>query len=92
MMFVNQIAEVVHSQVNAYGGQINKNIGEAFLLVWKFHDKDVIKTDRGKLKLEKSSRSKSVVADLALFGFLKVIAKINKFVHIIDYENDYRLS
>lgn len=62
------------------------------MLVWKFHDKDVIKTDRGKLKLEKSSRSKSVVADLALFGFLKVIAKINKFVHIIDYENDYRLS
>ena len=36
MGFVNNIAAVVHSQVDRYGGSINKNIGEAFLLVWKF--------------------------------------------------------
>jgi hypothetical protein len=24
--------------VDRYGGSANKNIGEAFLLVWKFHD------------------------------------------------------
>lgn len=36
MTFVNQIAEIVHSQVDKYGGSANKNLGEAFLIVWKF--------------------------------------------------------
>jgi hypothetical protein len=36
MLFVNQIAEITHSQVDKYGGSANKNIGDAFLLVWKF--------------------------------------------------------
>ena len=36
MLFVNQIAEVTHSYVDKYGGSANKNIGDAFLLVWKF--------------------------------------------------------
>ena len=35
MVFVNTIASVVHSAVHLYGGSTNKNIGEAFLLVWK---------------------------------------------------------
>lgn len=41
MMFVNQIADIVHSQVNKYGGSANKNMGEAFLIVWKFKDDDI---------------------------------------------------
>ena len=36
MIFVNQIAEICHSTVNKVGGNPNKNIGDAFLLVWKF--------------------------------------------------------
>lgn len=36
MLFVNQIAEITHSQVDKFGGSANKNIGDAFLLVWKF--------------------------------------------------------
>lgn len=36
MLFVNQIAEITHSMVDKYGGSANKNIGDAFLLVWKF--------------------------------------------------------
>lgn len=35
MVFVNTIANVVHSAVHLYSGSTNKNIGEAFLLVWK---------------------------------------------------------
>ena len=33
MMFVNEIAEVVHGIVDKYLGAANKNIGDAFLLV-----------------------------------------------------------
>jgi len=36
MLFVNQIAAIVHDKVDKYGGAANKNIGDAFLLVWKF--------------------------------------------------------
>ena len=36
MEFVNVIAHIVHSTVANHGGAANKNIGDAFLLVWKF--------------------------------------------------------
>tara|TARA_B110000503_G_C6819139_1_gene278158 strand:+ start:243 stop:416 length:174 start_codon:yes stop_codon:yes gene_type:complete len=40
---VNKIAEITHSVVDRYGGAANKNIGDAFLLVWKFKDPNEIK-------------------------------------------------
>ena len=36
MVFVNEIAEITHSIVDQYVGSSNKNIGDAFLLVWKY--------------------------------------------------------
>ena len=36
---MNEIAEIAHTTVDALQGQANKNIGDAFLLVWKFKDK-----------------------------------------------------
>jgi hypothetical protein len=35
MVFVNTIASIVHGNADKYGGAPNKNIGDAFLLVWK---------------------------------------------------------
>lgn len=40
MVFVNEIAEIVHGTVDHFSGSANKNIGDAFLLVWKFADSD----------------------------------------------------
>jgi hypothetical protein len=36
MVFVNEIAAIVHGMVDQYSGSANKNIGDAFLLVWKY--------------------------------------------------------
>ena len=36
MEFVNSIAKIVHMEVSLHGGAANKNVGDAFLLVWKF--------------------------------------------------------
>jgi len=33
--FVNHVANIVHTQTVRHGGQPNKNIGDAFLLVWR---------------------------------------------------------
>ena len=40
MIFTNQIARIVHSSVHASGGDVNKNIGDAFLAVWKLSEED----------------------------------------------------
>ena len=38
MLFTNEVGEIVHGITNAFSGAANKNIGDAFLLVWKFQD------------------------------------------------------
>ena len=40
MVFVNEIAEIVHSTVDSMSGSANKNIGDAFLLVCKYAPTD----------------------------------------------------
>ena len=85
MLLVNAVAEIVHSQVDKYGGSVNKNIGEAFLLVWKFRDPQDF------LDNKPVSDENRIISDMALFGFLKIIAKINKFQHIMAYRKEERL-
>jgi hypothetical protein len=41
MIFTNQIARIVHSSVHASGGDVNKNIGDAFLAVWKLSEQNL---------------------------------------------------
>ena len=41
MVFVNEIAEIVHGTVDTFLGSANKNIGDAFLLVWKYTSENV---------------------------------------------------
>lgn len=50
-------------------------------MIWKFKDQDVKRKGKS-VKLRHKSKTKSHLADFALFGFLKVIAKINKVEHI----------
>ena len=38
MIFVNEIAEIVHSICDSFHGAANKNLGDSFLIVWKFKD------------------------------------------------------
>jgi hypothetical protein len=41
MIFVNEIAEIVHGTINNFSGAANKNIGDAFLIFWKLPTQDV---------------------------------------------------
>lgn len=38
LVFVNTIAEIVHSRVHYWGGQVNKNLGNAFVIIWRIGD------------------------------------------------------
>ena len=84
MTFVNQIAEVTHSNCFRGGGGANKNIGEAFLLVWKYKKPEEFEDQEDKeIKDLDISLSNKQTADMALYSFLKVICKINKYSHIL---------
>lgn len=87
MTYVNQVAEITHSMVDRYGGSANKNIGEAFLCVWKFPNADEIEQMdmNNQYNNDRISKENQIVADLSVFSFLKVIAKLNKYRHILKY-------
>jgi len=56
MMFVNEIADITHGIVNKYSGAPNKNIGDAFLFVWKFEKEDTFTDDLGVLQPIKNQK------------------------------------
>jgi len=94
MTYVNSVAEITHSMVDRYGGAANKNIGDAFLLVWKFDDpKQIAAMDaKGKFETSKVSLKNQVIADMSVFSFLKIIAKINKYRHILEYNKNVEMN
>jgi len=105
MVFVNEIADIVHSSVDRYGGAANKNIGDAFLCAWKFtqaledknknekeNDKNIKKKERDELHIDFDNPKIKMVADQALMGFLKVLIKVNREQHILDYRKNEKIN
>jgi len=64
MLFVNQIGEIVHGCVDDYHGAPNKNIGNAFLLVWRL--------------AAYSPEQQRKLADMSIMSFIRIIAEVNK--------------
>lgn len=62
-------------------------MGEAFLLVWKFKKVEEFDTTLPIQDLDICPANRKV-ADMALFSFIKVLAKLNKFRHILNYRKD----
>lgn len=91
MVFVNSIAYIVHKTVDKFGGIANKNIGDAFLLVWKFPEEEIVTLEDGTLCLNKSKLVKNI-ADLTLISFAKIIAGINKKKAILNYRENKGLN
>lgn len=80
MVFVNEIAAICHEVVNRAGGNPNKNIGDAFLLVWKFNEEDtqvIQNRHESNLQLHHTLKVKQT-ADLAVYSFVKMIAEVTR--------------
>ena len=56
MLFVNEIGEISHGIVDRYSGAANKNIGDAFLFVWKFEKDDQYFDRQGRLQIRENTR------------------------------------
>ncbi len=90
MVFVNRVAEVVHSIVDRFQGSANKNIGDAFLLVWKFQESELI-TINGQVQVNNRCKDTQKRADLSVIAFLKIITKISNLSQIVEYSRDPRI-
>ena len=84
MLFVNEVADIIHTQVDQYSGAPNKNIGEAFLIVWKFPNVDVETDAHDQLYLRKSNWV-NAMADMSVLSYIKCIAVIRKSHEMIKY-------
>ena len=91
MIFVNEVAEIVHSITSDYMGSANKNIGDAFLLVWKFRKKLTYTNKEGELCLVDCTEVHQIV-DLALIAFLKIIIQIKKSHKLGKYKKNRLLN
>ena len=56
MTFVNSIARIVHDEVTRWGGLCNKNLGNAFLMVWPIGEEGELTSISGR-KRRSSNRS-----------------------------------
>uniref|UniRef100_A0A061R4B8 Adenylyl cyclase n=1 Tax=Tetraselmis sp. GSL018 TaxID=582737 RepID=A0A061R4B8_9CHLO len=76
MEFVNSIAKIVHMEVSLHGGSANKNIGDAFLLVWKLPSQLLANADDlavAAAELPKEKRDAvAYLADRALAAFVVI--------------------
>jgi class 3 adenylate cyclase len=91
MMFVNEIAQIIHGVVGKYFGAANKNIGDAFLMVWKFNTDEFFLDQDELIVRNPSSKKASYIPDLALLSFLKILAKVNKDPVILKYRGYQKL-
>ena len=73
MVFVNEIAEIVHGIVDSFSGAPNKNIGDAFLLVWKLPE-ELVESDEAGNKWPKMDVANRQIADMTVISFIKIIA------------------
>ena len=75
LTYSNHVATVVHSVAETYQGNINKNLGDAFLLVWKFNDDDIIIAS-SRESLNPFSTNVRLRTTLALISSVKILAKL----------------
>jgi hypothetical protein len=102
MTFVNRIASIVHTNVVKFGGSPNKNIGDAFLFVWKLtslteepalFSKMMRYLDGESDELnDEEALAMSVIVDLSVYSIIKILAKINSYKQILAYREHKGLN
>ncbi|EGR33312.1 hypothetical protein IMG5_056350 [Ichthyophthirius multifiliis] len=92
MIFANEIAEIVHNVCDSFHGQTNKNLGDCFLVVWKFkkNEKLVYLNKNEELCINKQAFSQNYT-DLSIVGFLKIIACTHKLSQTQRFQGHLQL-
>ena len=91
LKYVNQISCLVHSQSEKYMGSINRNLGDSFLLAWKFPDEDGIVIHK-QFVVNAHSETVKEITSLALVFAVKTMAKVAKSEALIAYQKDEKVK
>jgi len=92
MLFVNEIGEIVHGIVDKYSGAANKNIGDAFLLVWKFSEQNTITDEQNDEVKLANCEQVNQLCDMSMISFLKIIAALKRSRKLLKYKNHEGLN
>merc|ERR1719331_473202 len=91
MIFVNQVAEIVHGIVDEFGGAPNRNVGSAFLSVWRIAgvswggDADMYNNSAADEEPPPELVVRRKVCDIALLAFAKIATAIEKSPTLHEY-------
>lgn len=88
LIFVNQVADIVHSNIALHYGICNKNLGDTFLLLWKIPELNVNFDG----DLDSVIINDSHICDMAIYGCLKAIAKLHSYEHMRKYRKIENLT
>jgi len=92
MLFVNEIGEIVHGTVDRYSGAANKNIGDAFLLVWKFIKEDqYYDSQTDSIQIKNCSRVNQL-ADMSAISFILLVSGLKKSRKMVKYDEHVGLN
>ncbi len=79
LVVLNEIAEIVHNITSDNLGFLNKNVGDSFLLIWKF-PKESIQDEEdpndSNITLNEEPMNKQII-DLAVVSLIKIHLKLN---------------
>jgi class 3 adenylate cyclase len=92
MLFVNEIGEIVHRTVDRYSGAANKNIGDAFLLVWKIMKEDHVYNKATSEYTVKNCSRVNQLADMAVVSFVLLISGLKRSRKMIKYNTHKGLN
>jgi class 3 adenylate cyclase len=92
MEFVNSIASIVHTEVSLHAGAPNKNIGDAFLLVWKFPESGSRRASvaavgqvQGNFEVVDHNAGVTHLADAALASFIIIQSALKRSAKLQEY-------
>lgn len=92
MLFVNNIGDIVHTITDRFLGAANKNIGDAFLLVWRIIESKYTINDATNEIVFLDKQYISILADFSALAFLRIQSQINRIPKILAYRLDKRLQ
>jgi len=90
MIFVNYVGNITHSMVDLNNGSANKNIGDAFLLVWKI-PKDKYRIGNNNELHYEDPEYISILADLSICCVVMIDVYINICPEFTQYQNNLQL-
>lgn len=91
LLYVNKISKLLHCVCEKYQGAVNRNLGENFLVVWKYQIDDGVRTGK-RLSVNTYSQSVRQRSAFALISSVKTLCKLVRSSEMLEYQQDSRIT